>query len=62
MIRPRWRAPSGTALFFIFVVAILLWLILFPLAQLIVSSFRSGHPIAPGPFTFNNYRVAYTNA
>jgi iron(III) transport system permease protein len=61
MIRPRWRLPSGTTLFFIFVVAVLLWLILFPLGQLIVSSFRSGHPIAPGPFTFNNYRVAYTS-
>ena len=61
MIRPRWRLPSGTTLFFIFVVAILLWLIAFPLGQLIVSSFRSGHPIAPGPFTFANYRVAYTS-
>jgi iron(III) transport system permease protein len=61
MTRLRWRLPSGTTFFFIFVVAVLLWLILFPLGQLIVSSFRSGHPIAPGPFTFNNYRVAYTN-
>ena len=61
MNRPRWGAPSGITLFFIFVVAVLLWLILFPLGQMIVSSFRSGHPIAPGPFTFDNYRVAYTN-
>lgn len=52
MNRLRWSLPSGTTLFFIFVVAVLLWLILFPLGQMLVSSFRSGHPIAPGPFTF----------
>ncbi|MGH9892032.1 MAG: ABC transporter permease, partial [bacterium] len=51
----------GAFLFFLFVVAVLLWLILIPLGQMIVSSFRSGHPVAPGPFTFNNYLVAYFN-
>jgi iron(III) transport system permease protein len=55
------RLPSGSIYFFIFVVGILLWLILIPLAQMVISSFRSGHPAAPGPFTFNNYLVAYTN-
>jgi iron(III) transport system permease protein len=52
---------SGSNLFFFFVVAVLLWLILIPIGQMVVSSFRSGHPIAPGPFTLENYRVAYTN-
>ncbi len=28
---------------------------------MIVSSFRTGHPVAPGPFTFKNYLVAYFN-
>jgi len=48
-------------LFLIFVVLILLWLILFPIGQLIINSFRTGHPAVPGPFTLQNYVVAYTN-
>ncbi|HEY3150937.1 MAG TPA: iron ABC transporter permease [Candidatus Binatia bacterium] len=55
------RLPSGSFFFFIFVVGVLLWLILIPLGQMVLSSFRSGHPAAPGPFTFNNYLVAYSN-
>jgi len=55
------RLPSDSLYFFIFVVGILLWLILIPLGQMVISSFRSGHPAAPGPLTFNNYLVAYTN-
>src|SRR5262247_2705362 len=55
------RLSSGSLYFFIFVVGILLWLILIPLGQMVISSFRSGHPAAPGPLTFNNYLVAYTN-
>jgi len=39
----------------------LLWLILIPMGQMILSSFRTGHPASPGNFTFENYRVAYTN-
>lgn len=57
----RGKLPSGTDLFFIVVVAILLWLILIPLGQMILSSFRLGHPAAPGPFTLKNYLAAYTN-
>lgn len=57
----RERLPSPTLLFFLFVVAVLLWLILIPLGQMVLSSFRSGHPVAPGPFTFDNYLVAYTS-
>lgn len=53
--------PSPTVLFFLFVVAILLWLILIPLGQMVLSSFRTGHPAAPGPFTLNNYLVAYSS-
>ena len=52
---------TGAWLFFFFVVVILLWLILIPLGQMIVSSFRTGHPVAPGPFTFKNYLAAYFN-
>lgn len=57
----REKLPSGTALFFIFVVGILLWLILVPLGQMLISSFRTGHPAAPGPFTLKNYIAAYTS-
>ena len=51
----------GAWLFFFFVVVVLLWLVLIPLGQMIVSSFRTGHPVAPGPFTFKNYLAAYFN-
>ena len=59
----RWRVGEvlGRNIFFIFVVLILLWLILFPIAQMIVNSFRTGHPAVPGPFTLQNYIVGYTN-
>lgn len=57
----RYRLPRGTDLFFILVVVILLWLILIPLGQMILSSFRTGHPAAPGPFTLKNYLAAYTS-
>jgi iron(III) transport system permease protein len=52
---------TGAWLFFFFVVVVLLWLILIPLGQMIVSSFRTGHPVAPGPFTLKNYLAAYFN-
>ena len=55
------KLPSGTNLFFIFVVAILLWIILIPLGQMVLNSFRTGHPTAPGPFTLQNYIVAYSS-
>ena len=57
----RVRLPSATTLFFLGVVLILLWLIAIPLGQMVVNSFRIGHPAAPGPFTFKNYLVAYTS-
>jgi iron(III) transport system permease protein len=57
----RVRLPSGTTLFFVAVVLILLWLIVVPLGQMLVNSFRTGHPAAPGPFTLQNYLVAYTS-
>lgn len=55
------KLPNASFFFFICVVGILLWLILIPLGQMLLSSFRTGHPAAPGPFTFKNYLVAYTN-
>jgi iron(III) transport system permease protein len=56
----KWRL-TGAGLFFLLVIAVLLWLILIPLGQMIVSSFRTGHPVAPGPFTLKNYMAAYLN-
>jgi len=58
----RARLPTSTSFFFIAVVAILVWLIAIPLGEMLLSSFRSGHPVAPGPFSLKNYRVAYTSA
>ena len=55
------KRSSGAWWFFLFVVVVLLWLILIPLGQMLVSSFRTGHPVAPGPFTFKNYLAAYLN-
>src|ERR671922_565706 len=60
-LRMREGRSAGAFLFFVFVVAILLWLVLIPLGQMVVSSFRTGHPVAPGPFTVKNYLVAYLN-
>ncbi|HSE90638.1 MAG TPA: hypothetical protein VLJ79_30795, partial [Candidatus Binatia bacterium] len=57
----RVRLPSATTLFFVAVVLILLWLIVVPLGQMLVNSFRTGHPAAPGPFTLQNYLVAYSS-
>ncbi len=57
----RAKLPSATTLFFLAVVVILLWLIVIPLAQMLLNSFRTGHPAAPGPFTLKNYLVAYTS-
>ncbi len=51
----------GPNLFFIAVVLVLLWLILFPIGQMILNSFRTGHPAVPGPFTLQNYIVGYSN-
>jgi len=58
----RPRLPTSTSFFFIAIVAILAWLIAIPLGEMLLSSFRSGHPVAPGPFSLKNYRVAYTSA
>jgi iron(III) transport system permease protein len=57
----RGRLPSSSTLFFTAVVAILVWLIAIPLGEMLVSSFRTGHPVAPGPFSLKNYRVAYAS-
>jgi iron(III) transport system permease protein len=57
----RAKFPSATTFFFLGVVLILLWLIVIPLGQMVLNSFRTGHPAAPGPFTFKNYLVAYTS-
>ena len=43
-------------------VSLALWLILIPLATLIVFSFRLGPPWDPGEFTLQHYIDAYTNS
>ena len=43
------------------VALILLWLILVPLGQLILNSFRTGHPAVPTPLTLQNYIVGFAN-
>lgn len=43
------------------IVLVLLWLILVPLGQLILNSFRTGHPAVPTPFTLQNYIVGFAN-
>jgi iron(III) transport system permease protein len=57
----RARLPNATTFFFLAVILILLWLIVIPLGEMVLSSFRTGHPAAPGPFTLKNYLVAYTS-
>jgi iron(III) transport system permease protein len=63
-IPARWiwfRHRVGPNLFFGGVVLVLLWLILVPLGQLVLNSFRTGHPAVPSPFTLQNYVVGFTN-
>ena len=61
-VRFGWvRHRIGPNLFFVGVVLVLLWLILVPLGQLILNSFRTGHPAVPSPFTLKNYIVGFTN-
>lgn len=43
------------------VVLVLLWLILIPIGQLFLNSFRTGHPAVPTPLTLQNYVVGFTN-
>ena len=55
------RQRLGPSLFFGIVVLIMLWLIMIPLGQLLLNSFRTGHPAVPSPFTLRNYIVAFSN-
>jgi iron(III) transport system permease protein len=57
----RVRLPSASTVLFVAVVVVLLWLIVIPVGQMLLNSFRTGHPAAPGPFTLKNYLVAYTS-
>ncbi|MDH3444796.1 MAG: ABC transporter permease subunit, partial [Deltaproteobacteria bacterium] len=60
----RWnwvRQQIAPNLFFGAIVLILLWLVLVPLGQLILNSFRTGHPAVPTPFTLQNYIVGFAN-
>ncbi|MDP6559220.1 MAG: iron ABC transporter permease [Candidatus Binatia bacterium] len=57
--RSSWlRQRLGPNLFFDGIVLVLLWLVLIPLGQLLLNSFRTGHPAVPSPLTLKNYVVA----
>jgi len=59
----RWnwvRLRIAPNLLFGLIALVLLWLILVPLGQLILNSFRVGHPAVPTPLTLENYRVGFT--
>ncbi len=55
------RQRLGPNLFFAGVVVVMLWLILLPMGQLFLNSFRIGHPAVPSPFTLKNYVVGFTS-
>jgi len=55
------RQRIGPNLFFGGVAVVMLWLVLVPLGQLVLNSFRIGHPAVPSPFTLQNYVVGFTN-
>lgn len=55
------RQRLGPNIFFGVIVIILLWLILVPLGQLILNSFRTGHPAVPSEFTLDNYITGFLN-
>jgi iron(III) transport system permease protein len=60
----RWHATRlriGPNILFGAVALVLLWLILVPLGQLLLNSFRTGHPAVPTPLTLQNYVVGFTN-
>jgi iron(III) transport system permease protein len=46
-------------IFFIVIVGLLFWIVLIPLAQLLLSSVRSGYPGDPGPWTLSKYAAVY---
>ena len=60
----RWawmRQRVAPNLFLGAIVLVLLWLILVPIGQLFLNSFRTGHPAVPTPLTLQNYVVGFTN-
>lgn len=57
----RMRRRVVPNLFFGAIVLVLLWLILVPMGQLFLNSFRTGHPAVPTPLTLQNYLVGFTN-
>jgi iron(III) transport system permease protein len=60
--RLAWMRQRGAPnLFFGAIVLVLLWLILVPMGQLLLNSFRTGHPAVPTPLTLQDYIVGFTN-
>lgn len=60
--RTTWiRLRLGPNLLFGGVVLVVLWLVLLPLGQLALNSFRTGHPAVPSPFTLQNYIVGFSS-
>jgi iron(III) transport system permease protein len=55
------RQRLGPNIFFGAVILVMLWLVLVPMGQLVLNSFRVGHPAVPSPFTLKNYTVGFAN-
>ena len=43
------------------VIVVVLWLLVVPVVMLIASSFRTGPPSLPGPWTIRNFAVAFSS-
>src|SRR5687768_8602262 len=43
------------------VMVVVLWLLVVPVIMLIASSFRTGPPSLPGPWTLRNFAVAFSS-
>lgn len=57
--RPSWRDDRASAAFFLAVALVTVLLVVYPIAWLVVGSFRSASPFEPGDWTFANYLRAY---
>ena len=62
-VRSELHRRSGRAILVRLVLTIIVAvLVVFPVAQLVIGSFREGGPIRGGPFTLENYRQALSDA
>ncbi|MBI2986354.1 MAG: iron ABC transporter permease [Deltaproteobacteria bacterium] len=61
LLRDAW-GKLHNHLHFAFVVIVVTWLVIIPLLNLIVFSFRMGHPTSPGPWTLAKYIGIFSSA